>query len=65
MGTLAGDGEGAPTLQQAQYFQQSSNSSARSSRRKMSRGMSHQKDLGGHSRDEGEEGKEEGDAHSP
>lgn len=43
---------GAPTLQQAQYFQQSSSSRTGNRRRKMSRGMSHQKVPGGHSREE-------------
>lgn len=57
-----GPGE-APTLQQAQYFQQSNSSSASSSRRKMSRGMSHQKEPGGQSTEEGEGEKEGGDAH--
>lgn len=46
-----GTGE-APTLQQAQYFQQSSSSRTGNRRRKMSRGMSHQKVPGGHSREE-------------
>lgn len=36
-------------MQQAQYFQQSSSNRAGNSRRKMSRGMSHQKVPGGHS----------------
>lgn len=39
----------APTLQQAQNFQQSSSSSPRSRMRKMSRGMSQRKVPGGHS----------------
>lgn len=60
-----GRARGAPTLQQAQYFQHSSSSSARSGRRKRSRGMSHQKDLGGQSVEAGEEEKEGGTAHSP
>lgn len=36
-------------MQQAQNFQQSNRSKARSNRRKMSRGMSHQKEPGGQS----------------
>lgn len=52
-GTLVAGG--APTLQQAQYFQQSRSSSAGSNRRNTSRGMSHQKAPGGQSREEGEE----------
>lgn len=47
-----GGDRGAPTLQQAQYFQQSSSSRTGNRRRKMSRGMSHQKVPGGHSREE-------------